>query len=585
MKIKKLLSAFCLAAGLALAAPVLSSTIGLPETMTSVSAAEVEADGWYQDANGWYYLQGGARLLGSQTVGGAKYYFDANGYRVNGPVKIGKYTYLFHPETGKLCTGLSGLKQVGSDTGTYYYFTGAKNGKLYTSKWRKYNGKYYYANEKGEVKLGTIKVGKSLYHVTKSGRMTSYRKSSYDGKYYYATSTGVLKTGLQKISGKYYYFNKKTGQRQTGSVKVGKSYYYFNTKTGAARTGWVKSGGKYYYYSTKYKKLTGFQTINKKRYYLDPENGGARVVNGWKKIGKYYYYFNSKGVIQTGFFKVDGKTYYASSKGIRKRGWQTVGGRKYYMDKKTYVVKTGWFTYNKKKYYLNPVKTSSTYGAAKTGFVKISGSWYYFNNDGTMRTGWLVSDGKYYYFNKSTGKMLTGKQVIGGKTYDFGKSGAYTKQLTGEWRIEVNRKKCFVVVYRGSTAIKAFVCSTAADGVSTPTGTFKTLDKLRWHELNGPTWGQYCSHITSDILFHSVPNSRYNDNHSLKASAYNKLGSPASGGCIRLTVGHAKWLYDNVPLGTKVVISDNIATPKNVTIEQAQKIPLTQNYDPTDPYA
>ena len=114
------------------------------------------------------------------------------------------------------------------------------------------------------------------------------------------------------------------------------------------------------------------------------------------------------------------------------------------------------------------------------------------------------------------------------------------------------------------------------------------LDKLRWHTLNGPTYGQFCSHITSDILFHSVPsvvNARPFDNHTLNASAYNQLGTPASAGCIRLTVGHAKWLYDNVPVGSKVVISDSIATPKNVRIEKADKIPLTQNYDPTDPYA
>ena len=255
------------------------------------------------------------------------------------------------------------------------------------------------------------------------------------------------------------------------------------------------------------------------------------------------------------------------------------------MDKKTGAAKTGWFTYSGKKYYLNPVKSSSTYGAAKTDFVKISGKWYYFNENGTMRTGWLTHDTKFYYFDKTTGQMYTGVHVIDGKKYDFGTSGAYNKSLSGTWRVEVNRKKCFVAVYRGDTPIKAFVCSTARDGVSTPTGTFYTHDYKRWHELQGPTWGQYCINITWNILFHSVPNTRYNDNHSLNASAYNKLGTPASVGCIRLTVKHAKWLFDNVPPGTKVIVSDNIATPKNIVIEKAQKIPLTQNYDPTDPYA
>lgn len=576
-----MISAFCLAVGLSMAVPALSATLGVPGTLSTVSAHT----GWLEDDNGTYYVQDDIRQTGYQTIEGATYYLDQNGYRVNGPVQIGDSVYLFHPETGKLCIGASGLKQVGSDTSTLYYFTSGKDGRLYTKKWVKSKGKYYYANEKGEIKLGTIKVGKRLYHITRSGRLTSYKQSSYDKKYYYASSKGILKTGLQKIKGKYYYFNPTTGARQTGKVKVGQYTYYFSTKNGASRTGWIKGKGKYYYYSSSGRKATGFKTIKNKRYYLDPDNDGARVQNGWKKIGKYYYYFNSKGVIQTGFFKVDSKLYYANSKGIRKTGWQTVSGRKYYMDKKTGAAKTGWFTYKSKKYYLNPVKTSSTYGAAKTGFVKISGKWYYFNNDGTMKTGWLTQDAKFYYFDKTTGQMYTGVHTIDGKKYDFGKSGAYTKPLSGAWRIEVNRRKCFVVVYRGDTPVKAFVCSTAADGVSTPTGTFYLRDKLRWHELDGPSWGQYCSHITDSILFHSVPNSRYNDNHSLKASYYNQLGSPASGGCIRLTVGHAKWLYENTPIGTKVVISDSIAAPKNVVIEKAPKIPLSQNYDPTDPYA
>lgn len=31
------------------------------------------------------------------------------------------------------------------------------------------------------------------------------------------------------------------------------------------------------------------------------------------------------------------------------------------------------------------------------------------------------------------------------------------------------------------------------------------------------------------------------------------MGHRASAGCIRLTTDHAKWIYDNIPYGTKVV--------------------------------
>ena len=183
--------------------------------------------------------------------------------------------------------------------------------------------------------------------------------------------------------------------------------------------------------------------------------------------------------------------------------------------------------------------------------------------------------------------MYTGRHTIDGVVYDFGTSGAISIiPTTGTWRVEVQRRTpCSVVVYRGNVPVKWFVCSTSRDGVSTPSGTFTIQDKLYWHELMGPSWGQYCSHITSDILFHSVPNTRYNDPYSLEYWEYNKLGTQASAGCIRLSVRHAKWLFENIPVGTQVTIRDSIAKPTNgIPLETVPKITNGQTWDPTDTF-
>lgn len=596
MTIKKMVSALCIAAGLVLAVPAFSST-GIPGTPATIARAAEEvpnANGWGSDANGTYYLQNGVKLTGLQNIENATYYFDANGYRATGSVKIGKATYYFHPETGRLCVNATGLQQIGKGSGIYYYFLN-KSGVVATNKWIKHKGGYFYANSTGLVKLGTIKVNGKLYHITTKGRMTKYGKSSYDKKYYNATKSGVLLTGLRKVNGKQYYFNKSTGARQTGLVKVGRSTFYFNTKDGTAKTGWVKVDGKYYYYLKNYTRASKWKTISKKRYYFNPANGCARQTSSWLKIGKYTYYFNSKGIVQTGIFKVGGRTYYASSTGARQTGWKTVSGRKYYFTPGSGEMKTGWFTYKNKRYYLTPSKSSKTYGAAISGWLKLGKDSYYFDPSGTMHTGWLQSGNVKYYFSTETGKMLTGKHTINGKTYDFGKNGKITVTVTGPWSVKVQRgnssngNQCFVVVYRGSTAVKAFACSTSrtdliAAGRGTPTGTFSIKDKLYWHELMGPSWGQYCSHITSDILFHSVPNLRYRDPYSLETWEYNKLGSPASAGCIRLSVMHAKWLFDNVPIGTPVTISDHVTKPTGVVIEQPPKQSSSKSYDPTDTF-
>lgn len=69
-----------------------------------------------------------------------------------------------------------------------------------------------------------------------------------------------------------------------------------------------------------------------------------------------------------------------------------------------------------------------------TGWKKIGGQWYLFDNEGLMLTGWQRSGGKWYYL-ASSGAMLTGWQRIGGTWY-FLKSGgdmASNEYCGGYW--------------------------------------------------------------------------------------------------------------------------------------------------------
>lgn len=150
--------------------------------------------------------------------------------------------------------------------------------------------------------------------------------------------------------------------------------------------------------------------------------------------------------------------------------------------------------------------------------------------------------------------------------------------LPGALKIKVNKQMNCITVYKGGVAIKAFVCST---GYATPVGTFDIKQKWRWKELIHDVYGQYSCHITDQILFHSVP---YDDPNiwKLLTSEYNKLGQTASAGCIRLTTADAKWIYDNCPTGTPVIIY-NSSDPGPLGKPTAQKLPSGQTWDPTDP--
>ena len=160
--------------------------------------------------------------------------------------------------------------------------------------------------------------------------------------------------------------------------------------------------------------------------------------------------------------------------------------------------------------------------------------------------------------------------------------------------IAVNREAGVVTVYasdndpenpRYTVPYMAMVCS---GGPDTPTGVFNTPVNYDWRLLSGPCYGQYATRIWDAYLFHSVP---YYTQHKddLEYVEFNKLGTQASLGCIRLMVVDVKWIYDNCPIGTTVVIYDDAATPGPMgtpgTIYIDPDDETYRGWDPTDPDA
>ncbi len=156
-----------------------------------------------------------------------------------------------------------------------------------------------------------------------------------------------------------------------------------------------------------------------------------------------------------------------------------------------------------------------------------------------------------------------------------------TAKAAGDYYARINKGTNVVTIYRSNgTPYKAFVCST---GAATPIGTFYTSQKLRWHELDGPTYGQYCTRITGHILFHSVWYYRMGDVTSQSYVQYNRLGTTASHGCVRLTVADAKWIYDNCPLGLRVEIFYGGSGDDPLGKPSFMRVNGYMGWDPTDP--
>ncbi len=166
-------------------------------------------------------------------------------------------------------------------------------------------------------------------------------------------------------------------------------------------------------------------------------------------------------------------------------------------------------------------------------------------------------------------------------------SGLYAKQIvkadSRSYTIYVNRQTNIVNVVddHDKKVVRAMYCSTGKDN-GTITGTYHTEEKYRWHALFGDVYGQYCTRINGSYLFHSIPYFSRNNN-AVETEEFNKLGTQASMGCVRLAVIDAKWIYDHCDSGTKVVIGDK----KELVKPEFDPIKISTEkkagWDPTDP--
>ncbi len=120
------------------------------------------------------------------------------------------------------------------------------------------------------------------------------------------------------------------------------------------------------------------------------------------------------------------------------------------------------------------------------------------------------------------------------------------------FKIEVDLGKQKVFVYYKEKIIREMVCSGGAESSPTPTGEFTTSQKIEYDWIERFDMGAYYwVRFYKTYLFHSIP---FDKEGNMMMVEYEKLGNPVSHGCIRLKVEEAKWLYEKLPLGVKVLI-------------------------------
>lgn len=374
------------------------------------------------------------------------------------------------------------------------------------------------------------------------------------------TVKSVLRTSYNSLEIKWSTVSGATGYRLYRSTSEDGKYEQVKTLAGNDNTTYVDKGlvcGRTYYYKVRaYRKVDGTKYFG---LFANPEGNYTRPAKAKIKDSTSF----DATTISLKWNKPAGADGYQIWRSTSKDGEytkvKTISSGDTLSWKDTELSKTSNYYYKVRAYCKTDGKTR--YGKYSDVFTKRKAGWRYVKYNGeTLKI----------YYNAKGEKVKDVRNRIG-------------KQ--DSYYIKVNKQKCVVTVYAKDgdkgyiIPVVSFVCS---PGQSTPVGTFYTPAKYRWRELMGPCWGQWCTRIVNGFLFHSVFYNSYNNNDSLSVGAYNKLGTICSHGCVRVTAGDAKWIYDNCPLDTKVTIY-NSSAPGPFGKPSAVKLPYWHTWDPTDP--
>lgn len=311
----------------------------------------------------------------------------------------------------------------------WYHFN---NGSINTG-WNSIDNNWYYMNQdSAKMETGLQKINNNTY----------YLNDQHDGTY------GAMKTGWQNVNNNWYYFQ-NSGAATTGWYKSAAGLWYYFNQDGAAQTGWFKSptsGFNYYFDPANAWALTSWQRLDNSWFYFDPTN--AWSDSGWLHTpADNWYYLSDKGQVQTGWYQVNNHWYYGDpSNGNTLRGWQllkdgwhyfdtvqtwtdlgwqNIGNNWYFFDTNNHgLMLTGFHKINGQTYFLNE-SHDGNFGAMKTGWQWINNGWYYFQSNEAQSLGWQNVNGNTYYLDPSSGKMVTGNNLIDGNRYYFDPSSGH----------------------------------------------------------------------------------------------------------------------------------------------------------------
>lgn len=166
------------------------------------------------------------------------------------------------------------------------------------------------------------------------------------------------------------------------------------------------------------------------------------------------------------------------------------------------------------------------------------------------------------------------------------------KPTLKSYRIEVDLTNQICTVYgvysdKSSKPIMSEFVSTARKGKTTPTGNFKIQGasggrkaKYRTCKMqSGKSFAEYACRFHGAKMMHTVPYKKRQTTGHVNKTEFNKLGSVASAGCVRMPWIMAHFIYTNCPVGTPVKVFKG--TKGKYPMGKPKKYKATTDIDPT----